>query len=116
MNTEIKQAQTPFSFDGHGVNDADGQRICKVTSCEPYVYDTGLPQRNPEFDTLSNLFAAAPELLKRLQISNDNISLAHSEKQERSECAFDVDTCNCGLALNWRNNRTAIAKAEGKAQ
>lgn len=53
---------TPFRFDGHGINDAEGQRIAKVSSCEPYVYTTGQPMRNPEFDELSNLFAAAPDL------------------------------------------------------
>lgn len=53
----------PFSFDGHGINDAEGQRIAKVSSCDPYTYETGQPKRNAEFDQLSTLFAAAPELL-----------------------------------------------------
>jgi len=58
---------TPFRFDGHGINDADGQRICKVTSCDPYIYPDGQPIRNAEFDQLSNLFATAPELLNALK-------------------------------------------------
>lgn len=58
---------TPFRFDGHGINDAMGQRICKVSSCEPYIYPEGIPQRNAEFDTLSNMFAAAPEMLASLR-------------------------------------------------
>jgi hypothetical protein len=53
---------TPFGFDGHGINDAEGQRICKVVSCGPYLYSDGVAKRNEEFDRLSNLFAAAPEM------------------------------------------------------
>jgi hypothetical protein len=52
---------TPFRFDGHGINDAEGQRVCKVSSCEPYVYPDGRPNRNEEFDELSKMFALAPE-------------------------------------------------------
>jgi hypothetical protein len=59
--------KTPFRFDGHGINDANGQRICKVSCCEPYIYPNGTPVRNPEFDALSNLFAAAPEMLEVLE-------------------------------------------------
>jgi hypothetical protein len=66
---EYIKTPAPFSFDGHGINDAEGQRICKVGSCDPYIYPDGIPKRNPEFDGLSNLFAVAPEMfdvLKRI--------------------------------------------------
>ena len=48
-----------WTFDGHGINDENGTRICKVTSLEPY---TDGNKRNAEFDRISNLIAAAPEM------------------------------------------------------
>jgi hypothetical protein len=57
----------PFRFDGHGINDANGQRVAKVSSCEPYVYPDGRPERNKEFDELSKLFAKAPEMRDTLK-------------------------------------------------
>lgn len=67
MSTATQTTPAPFRFDGHGINDAEGQRICKVTSCDPYIYPDGGPKRNEEFDRLSNLFAGAPELLRVLE-------------------------------------------------
>lgn len=52
---------TPFHFDGHGVNDATGQRIAKVTVGESWQ------DREP----VGKLLSAAPELrdlLDRLQL------------------------------------------------
>lgn len=55
-----------WRFDGHGINDANGRRICKLTSGEVQQYDSD-GKRNPEFDRLSVLISAAPELLEALQ-------------------------------------------------
>ena len=63
MSTRTTRTPEPFRFDGYGITDAEWQRICKVTSCEPYVYPEGTPVRNVEFDRLSNLFAASADLL-----------------------------------------------------
>lgn len=89
----------PFHTDGHGINDANGQRICKVSSCEPYTYENDLPKRNPEFDELSSLFAAAPELLYALKRAFAVISQHH----EGECCTKDIETI-----------KAAIAKAKGK--
>lgn len=45
----------PFRSDGWGINDADGQRIAKVTELVKYV-------NQEEFEVLTTLFAAAPEM------------------------------------------------------
>ena len=55
-----------WHFDGHGVNDAEGQRIAKVSG-DPYIYTWDGPRRNEEYDRLSNLIAAAPEMLEALE-------------------------------------------------
>jgi len=61
---------TPFRFDGHGINDGDGQRICKVECCPTFIetddhekHPSGM-MLNPEFLELSKTFAAAPSLLE----------------------------------------------------
>ncbi len=59
---KIADIEGPFRFDGHGVNDANGRRICKVTCLEPYANN----QRQEDFDKLSILLAAAPELAETL--------------------------------------------------
>jgi hypothetical protein len=64
MTTATKTHPYPFRFDGHGINDAEGQRIFKVQSIEPYDYESGRPVRNPEYDRLSNMLKAAPQLLE----------------------------------------------------
>lgn len=95
------QTPTPFSFDGHGINDAQGQRIAKVSSCEPYTYETGQPQRNAEFDQLSNLFATAPELLKELEYTAQVLT-------EACDCG------NCEPCRKLPGIYATISKAKGK--
>lgn len=67
----MKLTPAPFRFDGHGINDADGRRICQVTSCEPYLDGN---RRNPEFDRLSYLFAASPALVHGYEVILDRLS------------------------------------------
>lgn len=50
-----KHTTAPFHSDGKGINDADGQRIAKVVDLVSYV-------DNKEFNQLTELFAAAPEM------------------------------------------------------
>ena len=50
-----KHTTAPFHSDGKGINDADGQRIAKVVDLVSYV-------DNEEFNQLTELFAAAPEM------------------------------------------------------
>jgi hypothetical protein len=54
----------PWSFDGHGINSPEGQRICKVSHSDPYGYPEGKAVRNARFDADSRLIAAAPDLLE----------------------------------------------------
>ena len=55
---------SPWSFDGHGINSPEGQRICKVSHSDPYGYPEGKAIRNARFDADSKLIALAPELLE----------------------------------------------------
>jgi hypothetical protein len=59
-----KYTPKPFKFDGDGINDADGNRIAMVTSCDPYIED-GI--RNSEYDRVSYLFAGAPDQYDELR-------------------------------------------------
>lgn len=52
----------PFSFDGHGVNDANGQRLLTI-SIEKYPNGR---ERDPRADVLGKLGAGAPNLLRAL--------------------------------------------------
>jgi hypothetical protein len=52
----------PFRFDGHGINDADGQRIAKVS-----VQSCAGGRKNPEFERLSLLLAAAQDMFEALE-------------------------------------------------
>lgn len=63
----------PLRFDGQGVNDANGQRIGKLSI--PSYIDT---KRQPEYDRLSQLFMIAPELydVARLALKSKDESLA----------------------------------------
>jgi hypothetical protein len=58
--------KAPFRFDGHGVNDREGQRLAKLAT-EPYLFDTGKPVRNPEHDQLGRLFAESPQMFAFLK-------------------------------------------------
>jgi hypothetical protein len=97
----------PFRFDGHGINDAEGQRIAKVSSCEPYVYPAGQPQRNSEFDELSNLFASAPELLAALKDAKKELEQMHAHY-----CKGCKGGCPTLAYIDAANK--AIGKTEGK--
>lgn len=63
---------SPWRFDGHGVNDANGQRICKVSNSERCLDD----QRtwNPIFLNDSHLVQMSPEMYKVLKYVKDIIS------------------------------------------
>jgi hypothetical protein len=55
--------------------------------------------------------SALPELIQQLQTTNVNLGLIHSEYQINQGGHGSLDTCDCPLATNWRNNRAALAKA-----
>ncbi len=59
---KIGEIESPYHCDGHGINDENGRRICKVSCIEPF--DNG--ERQEDFDKLSSLLAAAPELAEAL--------------------------------------------------
>ena len=90
---------TPFRYDGHGINAADGTRIAKVCIQRLAGDQRGI---NPEFDRLSNLFAAAPKLLASLK---ETLEALHNETDGKNE--------------HWvtkrikQSARAAIAEAEG---
>lgn len=60
---------TPFHFDGHGVNDATGQRIAKVSVGETWQ------DREP----VGKLLSAAPELRDLLAAAVARVKLANEE-------------------------------------
>ena len=102
MTTKTAQCH----FDGHGIYDAEGQRIAKVSG-DPYVHTWDGPKRNEEYDRLSNLIAAAPEMLealehidRRLEVPADGKGLAY--------LPFPMET----VAIL----RAAIQKARGENQ
>ena len=91
------RAQPTAGHDKHGqsvvYHEASGKDIA-------IVYDG---------DKHAALIAAAPELLFQLRLANDNLGLLHSD-----DCREGLAYCDCALATNWRHNREAMAKAEGK--
>jgi hypothetical protein len=96
----VKETPEPWKFDGHGINDAEGKRIAKVCSCEPYIYPEGRVERNKEFDRISNLFAGAPELLAALISVTDHLERIGDSRKD---------------APFIKQARAAIAKAEGRS-
>lgn len=65
--TQSQQHHTPepYRFDGHGVNDNEGQRIAKLSDCgtiPTLIERDGNMRRNPEFDRVGELLASAPTL------------------------------------------------------
>lgn len=105
MESKLK-TPAPFRFDGHGVNDNEGQRICKVQSCEPYNYGNGSPERNGEFDALSHLFAASAELYEALDLICRDYCPA---------CGCDRhDTAGCNHCQLIQRGVEALDKASGK--
>lgn len=67
----MKYSPSPWRFDGHGINDANGERICKV-SHERLLED----QRtwNPKFIGDSHLIQMAPEMYKVLKYVREILS------------------------------------------
>ena len=62
--SKSKQAPGPYHWDGYGINDANGQRIAKMSDVgviQAYADDG---TKNPEFDRVGMLLAAAPDLLE----------------------------------------------------
>lgn len=55
----------PWRFDGHGINDANGERICKVTNSERCL-ENGRDY-NPKFLADSLLIKEAPTMLDVLK-------------------------------------------------
>lgn len=67
----MARTSEPFSFDGHGINAADGGRIAKMSGCGVIPKSDENGKWNPEFDRVGNLLASAPELSKRLNEAID---------------------------------------------
>lgn len=74
-----------WSFDGHGINDENGARVCKVQHLQPY---TDGNKRNAEFDRISNLIACAPEMLEALKAYVEDVS-KDSDGNERTMSIMD---------------------------
>ena len=86
-----------FTFDGHGVNDANDEYKSRVaTLTEPY--------KNAE---VGNLLAAAPELLKNLQRSLQYIVCAH---RDAKAAGMSQDILDIALR-DLKNAEAAIEKA-----
>ncbi len=60
----------PFSFDGHGVNDANGKRLLNV-AVEKY---TDGKFRNDQADILGRLGANAPNMVRALSQTKDHLA------------------------------------------
>ncbi len=82
----------PFHFDGHGINDADGNRIGKANINR---YDR---RSRIEYSEVSRLFAAAPELLAALKFL---------VREARASGIIPQESCMVQALA-------AIAKAEGQ--
>ncbi len=67
--SDAKHTAEPYNFDGHGINDANGQRLAKMSECgtiPKYLEDSRTP--NPEFERVGNMLAASPKLLTMLKL------------------------------------------------
>lgn len=60
----------PFSFDGHGVNDADGRRVLTV-SVEKYTDGT---KRNDQADILGRLGENSPNMVRALLAAEKHLT------------------------------------------
>ena len=60
----MSTSPTPFTFDGHGINDANGERIIKVQF--PRYDQNG---ENLEFVRLSTMIAAMPQMARAITIA-----------------------------------------------
>lgn len=101
--SDTTQHPVPFRFDGHGINDANGKRLAKVTT-EQW---TAGPRTeiDPEFKRLSLLMAAAPELQTALEdLINDLEGLA----REFYICKEILESCWGKAAY------AALKKAKGE--
>ena len=116
---ETTHTPTPYRFDGHGINDANGQRIAKMSECgtiPQYIQGVVRITRNPEFDRVGYLLAAAPELLEALKALEPLITLIDARLDVASR-ETDGDTYILGgvhiqLKERLETLRAAIAKAE----
>jgi hypothetical protein len=62
----MKTTHTPFNYDGHGINDATGQRL--FTGQRKHADNGGgYVLENDERAAVGKLLAAAPELLAALE-------------------------------------------------
>lgn len=78
----LERHPAPWRFDGHGINDKEGNRICKVQSCNPYETEAGRLVRNRTFDNISNMIKAAPDMFAALKMALRHIdkdALEYSE-------------------------------------
>lgn len=94
--------KTPLHFDGHGVNDANGERIFKLSTKQWREDGKGL---EPEFIQLSNLLASAPELLEILKTVTDSL-------YEAIELTDENRNYSRRWTEDWQKARQAIAKAQ----
>jgi hypothetical protein len=69
----LKKYPAPWHFDGHGVNDSNGERILKAQVSGPYADDN---KRLAEYDEISTLAAAAPEMLEVMRTLAGAVNLS----------------------------------------
>lgn len=101
MERILAQHPAPWRFDGHGINDANGNRICKVQSCEPYTHPKGRPERNRTFDEISNLIKVAPTLVSVIGCLMESAKHGHAPGEcERGTCQLCLDLASAKLAID----------------
>ena len=76
----MNHTKGPWSFDGHGINDSEGNRICKVTNVERYDLMAKPVVLDKEFKANSLLIASAPELLESLKSLHDILSAFRGDR------------------------------------
>ncbi len=103
----MSQAKRPWKFDGHGINAANGDRIAKV-ALENYTYQTGLPVRNAEFDSISHLLKAAPELLEACE---DLIQLWHDWAKDSDQLKNPLRR---SIEIRVEQAQAAVNRAKGE--
>jgi hypothetical protein len=89
MNTEKQKHPAPWTYDGHGVNDANGKRIAAVRKCLPVGHDA----------RVGTMLAAAPALAEALRSLESAVADHCSGQWEESPEGWEAVQSKARAAL-----------------